>query len=67
MGAKLFFPNGGGVGLHYMYPWHQADFASLLNLCGWDKQINLEEDFWVFILILLYLGTNSRALLYIYT
>ena len=32
------------------------NFASLLNLCGWEEQINLEKDFWTFVIILLYIG-----------
>ena len=34
----------------------EADFTSLLNLCGWDSEARLDEDFWVFIFIALYLG-----------
>ena len=34
----------------------EGDFFSLLKLCGWDEPVNLEDDFWVFILVLLYLG-----------
>ena len=34
----------------------EQDFASVLNLCGWDGEISLEQDFWTFIMVLLYLG-----------
>lgn len=34
----------------------EGDFSSLLNLCGWDGEIDLEKDFWIFIFVVFYLG-----------
>ena len=36
----------------------EADFGSLVNLCGWDAEPDLEKDFWVFVIVVFYLGTK---------
>ena len=31
-------------------------FASLLNLCGWQVEPDLQRDFWLYVVVVLYLG-----------
>lgn len=42
----------------------ERDFSSLLNLCGWDGEIDLEKDFWIFILVVFYLEVLSEKRFY---
>ena len=45
----------------------EADFGSLVNLCGWDAEPDLEKDFWVFVIVVFYLGTKLEKANAIFT
>ena len=39
----------------------EAEFSSLLNLSGWETESSLEKDFWIYVIVVFYLGTKHKC------